>query len=401
MKKITKAIIAIWKVFAGAVLCQFLPTSILAVGWTYRAMQRRALRTWQKHSPLPQAELKALSGNDSLFREHAAWPNWFVQPRGIRGAAAKGLVARLGGWIRAAGASLGENLRLGLLAIFNTSVVMIVPAILWELGWYAGWDNSFNKGYEQYYVGIAVSWIGIVMFLAAMLYLPMAQARQAVTGDWRAFYNLRTVWAVTRNAPVRAVLLAAAYSIVSLPIAITLILPNAFEKIAPSTVSMSDSELIQFLNRYYFRLAIYGFIAYVFVRWIAAGSYARTIVELIHTGRLKKEDLAGAERHALAVLRLDTAGEASKLHPAIAATLALSRPIWRAAVLGGAVFLWFTFVAQIYIREFLVYHPLQGFLNQPLVQLPWFRYVPRSLVQAARVADTRAGESGKSPENPR
>ncbi len=401
MQKVIKALVALWKIFAGAVFCQFFPTSILVVGWSYRAMQRRALRIWQAHSPLAQAELDTLSRSDALFRRHAEWPNWFVQPRGLRTAPAKGVAARVRRWSRTVSASLGQNIRMGLLGILNTSVAMALPAVLWELGWYAGWDNSFNKGYEQYYVGIAVSWIGILMFLAVMLYLPMAQARQAVTGDWRAFYHLRTVWAVTRNAPLRAVLLAAAYSLVSLPIAITLSVPLFIENIVPGTAAMSDSEFIQFLNRYYFRLSIYGFLAYVFVRWIAAGSYARTLVELIHTGRLKREDLAGAERHALAVLHLDAAGEASKLHPAIAATLALSRPVWRAAVLGAAVLVWFTFVAQIYVREFLVYHTVRGFLNQPLVQLPWFRYVPRSLVQAARAEERRAANFAESPKNAR
>ncbi len=38
MKKIRKAIIAVWKIFVGASFCQFPLTSILAVGWTYRAM---------------------------------------------------------------------------------------------------------------------------------------------------------------------------------------------------------------------------------------------------------------------------------------------------------------------------------------------------------------------------
>ena len=74
----------------------------------------------------------------------------------------------------------------------------------------------------------------------------------------------------------------------------------------------------------------------------------------------------------------------------------MALPVWRTAVLAGAVFVWFTFVAQIYVREFIAYHPLQGFMNQPLVQLPWFRYVPRSLVQSARAAE----QAAKSPEMP-
>src|SRR5262249_21154607 len=42
-------------------------------------------------------------------------------------------------------------------------------------------------------------------------------------------------------------------------------------------------------------------------------------------------------------------------------------------------FVWFSFVAQIYINEFFDYHGAMGWLNQPLVQLPWFHYVPARL----------------------
>lgn len=392
MQKIMKIVMAVWKVFVGAILCQAWPTSILAVGWTYRAMQRRALRVWTKHSPLSESNKTALAQSDPLFLAHVTWPNWFVQPRGLRrtAGAVVGLRARARRAIGVAGASLGENLRLGFLAIFNTTVVMILPAGLWQFGWYSGWDNSFNKGYEQYYVGMALSWTGVMLFLAAMLFLPMAQARQAATGDWRAFYHFRTIWAITRNAPVRTVLLAAAYSLASLPIAIALGLPFFIEQFAPQSASFTDSEMLQYLRTYYFRLGVYGFVAYVFVRWIAAGWYARTVVELLHTGRLKQEALAGAERHALRALQLDHSGEATRLHPAIAVTLAVSRPAWRAAVLTGAVLIWFTFIAQIYVREFIVYHPYQGFLNQPLVQLPWFRYIPSELAQSARAEAKQA-----------
>ena len=58
---------------------------------------------------------------------------------------------------------------------------------------------------------------------------------------------------------------------------------------------------------------------------------------------------------------------------------------WTGSRLGKAtvavllVFVWFTFVAQIFISEFLNYHPAIGWLNQPLVQLPWFKYIPPHL----------------------
>ena len=43
------------------------------------------------------------------------------------------------------------------------------------------------------------------------------------------------------------------------------------------------------------------------------------------------------------------------------------------------VLIWFSFVAQIYITQFLNYHSGAGWMNQPLIQLPWFRYLPTSV----------------------
>ena len=40
--------------------------------------------------------------------------------------------------------------------------------------------------------------------------------------------------------------------------------------------------------------------------------------------------------------------------------------------------------SQIYTAEFFLYHNAQGFVNQPLIQLPWFSYLPGSLAHPAR-----------------
>ena len=131
------------------------------------------------------------------------------------------------------------------------------------------------------------------------------------------------------------------------------------------------------------------------MRLLAAKWYARTIVELLSTGRLGVEALKGDELHALRALRLDVKGQARELHPAIAITLAVSRPVWRNAMLFATVLVWFTFIAQTYVREFVNYHPIRGFSNQPLVQLPWFRYIPKDLVTAAR-AEKMGGNAPKT-----
>ena len=41
---------------------------------------------------------------------------------------------------------------------------------------------------------------------------------------------------------------------------------------------------------------------------------------------------------------------------------------------------WLTFVAQVFIANFFNYRGPRGWVNQPLIQLPWWREVPAHLV---------------------
>ena len=63
-------------------------------------------------------------------------------------------------------------------------------------------------------------------------------------------------------------------------------------------------------------------------------------------------------------------------HPLVRFSVGLTDRTVRFAGGALAAVLWFTFVAQIFVAEFLNYRPVVGWLNQPLVQLPWFRYLP-------------------------
>lgn len=391
MRRVQKIAAGIWKTFLGGVLCQFALTSVLAVGWTYRAMQRRGLRRWGSRSGLVPEALEALWMDDPAFRAHRTWPNWILGQRTVAVSTGEAKDRRgprqaLQKTVRRAGGSLWANLRIGVAAMLNTWVLTALPVTLWIVGWYSGWDNSFNKGYEQYYVGIALSWTGILVFLIVMLYLPMAQARQAVTGDWRAFYHLRTVWRLTLRNPVRSFLVACAYSLVSFPIFVLLSLPAFFEQVFPGTSSMSDSEFLRFLNRYYFWTALLGFAGFVLLRMITTRIYCDGVLDAVRSGAFTKDDLCGHERAALVALGLDRPEAPRTLRPVVAYAGKAVRPGWRGALILGTLLIWFTFVAQIYVREFVVYHPVRGFANQPLVQLPWFRYVPAELQRAVRAA---------------
>jgi hypothetical protein len=74
--------------------------------------------------------------------------------------------------------------------------------LLWLFAWFAGWNNSFHKGYELAFVGPAAGWLGVALFISDMLYVPYAQVRHAVSGERRRFFELgllrRLRWAGAR-----------------------------------------------------------------------------------------------------------------------------------------------------------------------------------------------------------
>ena len=67
-------------VLVAVVLCQAFLGSILVVGWTYRLMQRTALKTWWKKSQLRRdggAFGEFLTESQS-FGQLRHWPNWIL-----------------------------------------------------------------------------------------------------------------------------------------------------------------------------------------------------------------------------------------------------------------------------------------------------------------------------------
>jgi hypothetical protein len=54
----------------------------------------------------------------------------------------------------------------------------------------------------------------------------------------------------------------------------------------------------------------------------------------------------------------------------------------RATVGVALFFVWFFFIGQAYISEFIIKTEYgRGWLNQPYVQLPWFNYIPSELAK--------------------
>ena len=380
----------LWKVLVGGALCQFAFTAIFAIGWTFRAMQRCAVKRWWKLSNRSNTGLTfredALTAPE--LRPFAAWPRWCNAPMALRATLTalktrSGSMAKLRLLLHGLFHSLKQNFVLGIQGIFNVAVVTAIPVLLWQFGWYAGWDNSFNKGYEQFDVGVTISLTGIFLFLIVMLYLPMAQARQAVTGDWRSFYQFKLVWRLIQRRRVACLLLAGTFSLCSLPVTISRVLPVFVSQNNETLLAMNDMELLAWANRYFFWMSVLGFIIYTFLRILTARIYAGAIIEAYQERALRADELSPFERHMLGGLQLVDQKDPGHRPLALKIVRAAARPPWRAAMTIATLLIWFSFVAQLYVSEFLIYHPSRGFINQPLVHLPWFRYVPDALEDSA------------------
>lgn len=360
----------VWKTLFGAFLCQGFLISVFVVGWTYRAMQRAAVKRWMKEQT-PNATLTDAAHEVHAFSHLAHWPNWF---RGV-GDEDRRMTRWFGGF--------SSNLKLGFAGLVTTWSLTLLPMLFWNVSWYAGWNNSFNKGYEQAAYGPLLGVSGVVLFMVVMLYVPMAQARHAVSGQWRSFYDFRTVRTIARERPIACLLLAAGFSLFSLPIMFFKTAPLFLEQIAPHTAGMDAHELLTYLNAFYFRVCLLGFGLYVALRIAAARVYAGGLLQACARGHLKIADLTPFERSSLKALRVPPPGHA-------ASDTVWVRPARRGfatAMAAAALLVWFTFVAQIYVSEFLNYHPIRGWLNQPLVHAPWFSYIPQALREAASALD--------------
>lgn len=321
----------------AAALCLNPVTSLWVVGWTQALQRRRVLRAWATAS----------RGETS--------PDDFIGAQD----------AELSAW---------RTFTAGALAYFNTAVMTLPGAVLWMFAWYDGWNNSFHKGYEQAWVAPVVGLLGSVLFIAAMLYVPLAQARQAAAADWRAFYAFRVVWSVTRAKWLSCLGLAASYAALALPVTLLRMAPNFFGNAIPA--GAGEAAAGDFLLKYSYGACLYVLAAGTALRLAAARVYAAGVLELVKDGVVAEADLAPAERAALGRLGLLRAEAPEPRHPVLRVLGWAGTRTGRAVSLSGAVALWAAFVFQVFATQFINFTPRSTWLNQPLVQLPWFRLKP-------------------------
>ena len=389
-----KLVVFFWKYLIGMTLCQSVLGSVLVVGWTYRLMQRSVLKQWWKRSPVGTRRMsfEEFLECSQATREHGHWPNWMIQQNFLRElrstrAMRTGTLRAVQSVVVALFTSLWSNLKLGVQAIFNTWVLTLPACVLWLFAWYDGWNNSFNKGYEHATVGLLTGLLGVGLFISAMLYVPLAQVRQAAAGSWRAFYQFRFVWRLIRQRWLSCMALAALYSALSLPVTVLKIAPVFFPQGNPALEDATDAEILHILQVYFFWSCAVVLPCYVVLRLTASRIYASALLTSVQNGLVSPDELGSNERQVLSNLDL-LYGRVMRNRSVLAQSVAWSAARLRGAIAGLATaVLWFSFVAQIFISAFFNYHPVIEWMNQPLVQLPWFHYIPSHLSESRDAAE--------------
>jgi Protein of unknown function (DUF4013) len=381
-----------WRVAVGAVFCTNLFLSIFVVGWLYRWMQWRALNVWWRQS------LAAREGSfndfcDSLgmdspvarprwfLRDHFHWhriqqemkaPTWDGEPPGFVRLAARALVVPV--------RSLWLNFWVGLKALFCTYSLTCWGCLLMAWGWEFGGPNSWLNGYEQAWVGLTLSPLGVLLFIAALFYTPMAQVHQAVTGDMRAFFDFRFLWQLIRARLTAYVIYAALF--VGLAFLFEIL------KTAPRFLPWCDlsgdptpGELgtcVACLWVYYLVCGFLLFLTLLATRRIAVSIYCSAVLKVLRRGRVRHEEL-----HPKLGRWLDRMGVLPAVTPqregVVLAVRKTGRLFYRWALWTALFFVWLGFAApKQYFGEFLNYHPALGFMNHPMIQFPAFDYIPYS-----------------------
>ena len=189
--------------------------------------------------------------------------------------------------------------------------------------------------------------------------------------EWRVFFDVRTNLKLLRGRILAALVLTAAYLAASVPVVLIYTLPGFLPQMDFMTeryATMSDGEALAYLNGWYFWGGALFVALIVMLKRGGAHLYAGALLRCVGRGTLRFESLSQFERDVLTRLGRtvnDVPGSARGSR-GILVFLALALP-------------WLLFTAEIFVAQFFAYQGGHGWLNQPLLQLPWMNYVPDAL----------------------
>jgi hypothetical protein len=224
----------------GTLLCTGPVTAVIALGWLTRR-QGHLART--------------------RFGTVDEDPGWLLGPR------ERGRVARaLGG--------LAANIRTGLLSLAALLAWTLPFTILWLGAWWAGWENSFNKGYEQAFVGPVTFLLGAILAALILPALPLMLAHLAAEDRLSAAFELRRIRSLVAQADWRIPALAVLTTVAALPFAAVRGLITTATDWAPWVEDLTPDEAAALTGQITLALAALAFLTTWVLRSLAARVYA-------------------------------------------------------------------------------------------------------------------------------
>jgi hypothetical protein len=215
-----------------------------------------------------------------------------------------------------------------------------------------------------------------------MVYVPMAQAHAAVTGELRSFFDLRLVWCLIDARLATYVILTALFLQLGLIQEGLKTATYYLDGFLPWWTALSDEEALWGYRLYYLGYSAFLLLALLLTRLTAGWLYGEAVLRALRRGWVTPEMLHPTVRDWLDRLGLLPA---ARVAPArMGALRAVRGWLFRGMALVTLFLLWLAFGAKTYVGEFAHYHPTVGLLNQPLVMLPYADHTPGHLVEAVR-----------------
>lgn len=193
-------------------------------------------------------------------------PGWLLGPREVNGRPAGRIARALGG--------LAANIRAGLLALTALLAWTLPFSLLWLGAWWAGWENSFGKGYEQAFVGPSVFLFGGLLAALVLPALPLVLAHLAAEDRLSAAFELRRLRCLVAQAGWRVPALSVLTGLFAVPFFAARGLITTAGDWAPWTQDLTPAEAAALSRQIALALASIAFLATWTLRALAARTYA-------------------------------------------------------------------------------------------------------------------------------
>lgn len=227
---------------------------------------------------------------------------------------------------------LWSFLKDGLTCCAGLALLTMPHVSLITLSWWGGWDNSFNKGYEQAWIGPTLGLAGLALGAVVLAHVPMLTVHGAMERRMTAYIELGTARRLIATVPWRYLALTLATVAASLPLALMQV---SFAFMAARRPDLDVAGLRARGAAFHLAATAYLVIVLLMLRTWAARLYACAMMG---------EPVAAR-------------GRGRRRWPVALAMLL--------AVAGWAGFLMLQYVAQ------FANHAWWGWINHPLIGLPW------------------------------